>query len=294
PEQNVHKQEAVTAAEQVQQFYDLLVSSVEVIRQFADKVPGFARVSPKKTRNYCSTRVWSSFLSGYRIRPIDEKFTFCNGTVLSREQCQQIFGDWLNTILDFSASLHSMDIDISAFACLCALALVTERHGLKEPQRVEQLQMKIIGSLRDHVTLQQRSSEEATLLQPHPHPAARAEDPQRPGTATHLLPGGWKTSYRHPRWSRTSSPPACPSKRPTVRTSNRPVVLFARSSGWLAGCENTHGMTRSQPQAGLPKKTLMGDLPAWGAGHDPHPSLKETFAPCEWSTLRRTLLDLRP
>ncbi|GIY70076.1 probable nuclear hormone receptor HR38 [Caerostris extrusa] len=41
-EQNVHKQETVTAAEQVQQFYDLLVSSIEVIRQFADKVPGFA------------------------------------------------------------------------------------------------------------------------------------------------------------------------------------------------------------------------------------------------------------
>jgi len=29
---------------------------------------------------------------------------------------------------------------------------LTERHGLREPQRVEQLQMKIISSLRDHVT----------------------------------------------------------------------------------------------------------------------------------------------
>lgn len=28
----------------------------------------------------------------------------------------------------------------------------TERHGLREPKKVEQLQMKIIGSLRDHVT----------------------------------------------------------------------------------------------------------------------------------------------
>jgi nuclear receptor subfamily 4 group A protein 2 len=33
----------------------------------------------------------------------------------------------------------------------CFLYL-TERHGLKEPHKVEQLQMKIIGSLRDHVT----------------------------------------------------------------------------------------------------------------------------------------------
>lgn len=34
----------------------------------------------------------------------------------------------------------------SFFLCLA------ERHGLREPQKVEQLQMKIISSLRDHVT----------------------------------------------------------------------------------------------------------------------------------------------
>lgn len=32
------------------------------------------------------------------------------------------------------------------------MILIAERHGLKDPHRVEQLQMKIIGSLRDHVT----------------------------------------------------------------------------------------------------------------------------------------------
>ncbi|KAF8773474.1 putative nuclear hormone receptor HR38 like protein [Argiope bruennichi] len=122
--------------------------------QFADKVPGFADLTKEDQEllfHSACLELFSLRLA-YRIHPDDEKLTFCNGTVLSREQCQQIFGDWLNTILDFSASLHSMDIDISAFACLCALALVTERHGLKEPQRVEQVQMKIIGSLRDHVT----------------------------------------------------------------------------------------------------------------------------------------------
>ncbi|XP_055951102.1 nuclear receptor subfamily 4 group A member 2-like isoform X2 [Argiope bruennichi] len=153
-EPSSQKQETTTAAEQVQQFYDLLVSSIEVIRQFADKVPGFADLTKEDQEllfHSACLELFSLRLA-YRIHPDDEKLTFCNGTVLSREQCQQIFGDWLNTILDFSASLHSMDIDISAFACLCALALVAERHGLKEPQRVEQVQMKIIGSLRDHVT----------------------------------------------------------------------------------------------------------------------------------------------
>ncbi|CAG2103547.1 unnamed protein product [Medioppia subpectinata] len=62
------------------------------------------------------------------------------------------FGDWLSSITDFSRHLRLMDLDISAFACLCALTLVTERHGLKEAHKVEQLQMKIISSLKDHVT----------------------------------------------------------------------------------------------------------------------------------------------
>jgi nuclear receptor subfamily 4 group A protein 2 len=29
--------------------------------------------------------------------------------------------------------------------------MLAERHGLKDPGRVEQLQMKVVGSLRDHV-----------------------------------------------------------------------------------------------------------------------------------------------
>lgn len=34
----------------------------------------------------------------------------------------------------------------------CKMFFFSERHGLKEPHKVEQLQMKIISSLRDHVT----------------------------------------------------------------------------------------------------------------------------------------------
>jgi nuclear receptor subfamily 4 group A protein 2 len=60
-----------------------------------------------------------------RTRPDDTKLTFCNGVVLDKQQCQRSFGEWLHAILDFCYSLHAMDIDISAFACLCALTLVT-------------------------------------------------------------------------------------------------------------------------------------------------------------------------
>ena len=36
--------------------------------------------------------------------------------------------------------------------CNTSLNFLAERHGLREAHRVEQLQMKIISSLRDHVT----------------------------------------------------------------------------------------------------------------------------------------------
>jgi nuclear receptor subfamily 4 group A protein 2 len=109
------------------------------------------------------------------MQPNADRFTFCNSVVLNKDQCEQSFGEWLSSIIEFSEHLRVMDLDISAFACLCALTLVTgmksyfdalinshkliiyttisiERHGLKEPHKVEQLQMKIINSLKDHVT----------------------------------------------------------------------------------------------------------------------------------------------
>ncbi|GLG95097.1 Probable nuclear hormone receptor HR38 [Gryllus bimaculatus] len=145
---------AISEAEKIQQFYNLLTTSVDVIRTFADKIPGFQDLSRDDQEllfQSASLELFALRLA-HRTRPDDTKLTFCNGVVLDRQQCQRSFGDWLHAIMDFCQSLHAMDIDISAFACLCALTLVTERHGLKEPHKVEQLQMKIISSLRDHVT----------------------------------------------------------------------------------------------------------------------------------------------
>ncbi|XP_041976470.1 probable nuclear hormone receptor HR38 isoform X1 [Aricia agestis] len=139
--------------EVIQQFYSLLSTSIDMIKIFAEKVPGFGELCPEdREQLFASARLELFVLRlAYRTRPEDTKLTFCNGLVLDKRQCQRSFGDWLHAVLDFSNTLHSMDIDISTFACLCALTLITERHGLKEPHRVEQLQMKIIGCLRAHM-----------------------------------------------------------------------------------------------------------------------------------------------
>uniref|UniRef100_A0A1B0GIQ0 Probable nuclear hormone receptor HR38 n=1 Tax=Lutzomyia longipalpis TaxID=7200 RepID=A0A1B0GIQ0_LUTLO len=144
----------ISEADKVQQFYTLLTTSVDVIKHFADKLPGFSDLCSEDQELLFQSASLELFVLrlSYRARIDDTKMTFCNGVVLHKMQCQRSFGDWLNAILEFSKSLHALEIDISAFACLCALTLVTERHGLKEPKKVEQLQMKIISSLRDHVT----------------------------------------------------------------------------------------------------------------------------------------------
>ncbi|CAH0557202.1 unnamed protein product [Brassicogethes aeneus] len=144
----------MSEAEKIQQFYTLLTASVDVIKNFADKIPGFQEICPEDRELMFQSASLELFVLrlAYRTHPNDTKLTFCHGVVLDLQQCQRSFGDWLHGIMEFCSGLHAMEIDISAFACLCALTLITERHGLKEPHRIEQLQMKIISSLRDHVT----------------------------------------------------------------------------------------------------------------------------------------------
>lgn len=119
--------QSLSEAEKIQQFYNLLTTSVDVIKHFAEKLPGFSDLCPEDQELLFQSASLEMFVLrlSYRAPADDFKMTFCNGTVLHKTQCQRSFGDWLNAILDFSKSLHSLEIDISAFACLCALTLVT-------------------------------------------------------------------------------------------------------------------------------------------------------------------------
>ncbi|XP_019897797.1 nuclear receptor subfamily 4 group A member 2 isoform X2 [Esox lucius] len=137
----------------VQQFYDVLTVSMEIIRGWTQKIPGFTDL-PKPDQDLIFE---SAFLElfvlrlAYRSNPEEGKLIFSNGLVLHRLQCRRGFGEWIDTIVEFSANLQSMNIDVATFSCMCALATVTERHGLKEPRKVEELQNKILNCLKDQV-----------------------------------------------------------------------------------------------------------------------------------------------
>lgn len=123
----VPNEPAISEAEKVQQFYNLLTTSVDVIKHFAEKIPGYSDLCPEDQELLFQSASLELFVLrlSYRARSEDTKMTFCNGVVLHKYQCQRSFGDWFNNILEFSKSLHALEIDISAFACLCALTLIT-------------------------------------------------------------------------------------------------------------------------------------------------------------------------
>lgn len=64
-----------------------------------------------------------------RSNPEKDKLIFCNGVVLHRLQCVRGFGDWIDSIMEFSQSLHRMNLDISSFSCLAALVIITGECG---------------------------------------------------------------------------------------------------------------------------------------------------------------------
>uniref|UniRef100_A0A8C0HQ33 Nuclear receptor subfamily 4 group A member 2 n=1 Tax=Buteo japonicus TaxID=224669 RepID=A0A8C0HQ33_9AVES len=143
-----------TDAEHVQQFYNLLTASIDITRGWAEKIPGFTDL-PKEDQTLL---IESAFLELFVLRlsirsdTAEDKFVFCNGLVLHRLQCLRGFGEWLDSIKDFSLNLKSLNLDIPALASLSALTMITERHGLKEPKKVEELCNKITSSLKDHLT----------------------------------------------------------------------------------------------------------------------------------------------
>ncbi|MGH0147306.1 UNVERIFIED_CONTAM: hypothetical protein FKN15_014604 [Acipenser sinensis] len=133
-------------ASDIQQLYDLLTDSMDVIRKWAVNIPGFSSFSLEDQELLLE----SAFVE--LSSPEKDKLVFCNGTVLHRLQCLRGFGEWIDSIIDFSQSLHRMSMDVSSFACLAALVIITDRHGLKEPKKVEDFQNRLIACLKDHVT----------------------------------------------------------------------------------------------------------------------------------------------
>ncbi|XP_053338832.1 nuclear receptor subfamily 4 group A member 1 isoform X2 [Clarias gariepinus] len=140
-------------ADDIQQFYDLLTESMCVIRKWAESIPGFTSFSKEDQDLLFESAFVELFILrlAYRSQPKTDKLIFCNGVVLHRTQCVRGFGEWIDSIMEFSQSLHRLNLDVASFCCLATLVIMADRHGLKEPKRVEDFQNHLITSLKDHV-----------------------------------------------------------------------------------------------------------------------------------------------
>ncbi|KAF7695900.1 nuclear receptor subfamily 4 group A member 1 isoform X1 [Silurus meridionalis] len=141
-------------AHDIQQFYDLLTGSMSVIRKWAESIPGFTTFSKEDQDLLFESAFVELFILrlAYRLQPDTDKLIFCNGVVLHRTQCVRGFGEWIDSIMKFSQSLHRLNLDVASFCCLATLVIITDRHGLKGLKRVEDLQNHLITCLKDHVT----------------------------------------------------------------------------------------------------------------------------------------------
>lgn len=141
-------------AKDIQQFYDLLSASFEIISKWAKNIPGFSEFCSEDQELLLESAFVELFILrlAYQSDPDTGKMVFCNGMVLHKTQCMQSFGNWIESIVEFSQNLHRMKLDISSFSCLTALVLITDRHGLKESKHVEELQNQLISCLKDHVS----------------------------------------------------------------------------------------------------------------------------------------------
>ncbi|XP_030225743.1 nuclear receptor subfamily 4 group A member 3 isoform X2 [Gadus morhua] len=148
-------------AQQIQLFYRLLTISMETTRCWAERLPGFSELHREDQNLLIDSAFLELFVLrlAYRSMLSEDKLVFCNGLVLHRFQCLRGFGEWLDSIRDFSSHLQNLNLDASAFSCLATLVLLTEQvPGLKEPKRVEELQNKVICCLRDHLGFGSSSS----------------------------------------------------------------------------------------------------------------------------------------
>ncbi|KAK3519366.1 hypothetical protein QTP70_026868 [Hemibagrus guttatus] len=140
-------------ASDIQQFYDLLTESMSVIRKWAESIPVFTTFSKEDQDLLFESAFVELFILrlAYRSHPDTDKLIFCNGVVLHRLQCARGFGEWIDSIMEFSQSLQRLQLDLASFCCLATLAIITDRHGLKEPKRVEDFQNQLISCLKEHV-----------------------------------------------------------------------------------------------------------------------------------------------
>ncbi|KAJ6216824.1 hypothetical protein RDWZM_007981 [Blomia tropicalis] len=134
------------------QLLALLNSSLDILYGFMEKIPGFNDINEYDRNLLFQTSCLELFAlrMAYRMKPGCAYIILCNNIVLHRNQFEHTFGEWFKMIEELSNQLINLGLEQNAFACLCALTVITGRHGVRDITKIDQLETKIINSLKDH------------------------------------------------------------------------------------------------------------------------------------------------
>jgi len=141
--------------EESERIMHLIESSMIITeRQFVTKIPGFSTLKQEDHKllfNSAKIELFSLRMAARLMKNInDDKIVFDNGKALHRSQCEWFFSDWLSGIRNYANSLKAYEADETCLSCIAALTLLSGRHGLREPKKVEQLETKITEALREY------------------------------------------------------------------------------------------------------------------------------------------------
>ncbi|KAI0240713.1 Retinoic acid receptor alpha [Lamellibrachia satsuma] len=134
---------------------ELSTCGITRIVEFSKQVPGFSTLTTSDQitllKGSCLEILVLRLSSRYSCD--DDTLTFSSGLTLTRHQFEVGgFGTLTDTIFQFAASLHQLDVDTTEYALLSAISLISgDRSGLEQPLVVEKLQEPLLEALKHYV-----------------------------------------------------------------------------------------------------------------------------------------------
>ncbi|KAG9509092.1 putative nuclear hormone receptor HR38, partial [Fragariocoptes setiger] len=132
----------------------LLNAASRVIRDFAKSIPDISRLDSHDFELLLGKSQLDMFSLMFAYENKDnfesrKELRCFSAQPLSREQCQRIFGPWLQSAFRLMGRMNALKIETRTIACICALAMVNERVGIKDVDKVHKVQAKLLSNLED-------------------------------------------------------------------------------------------------------------------------------------------------
>ncbi|KHN78537.1 Ecdysone receptor [Toxocara canis] len=139
-----------------QHLAELTILSVQLIHQFTAHLPGFCKLTDddKRTLHKCCKTEVLMLRTARCYDACEERVVLgneCRQWRYDREQYRAFIGPLADSIFDFAHSLSKLHLDQAEFVLLTAIAIFSDRTGLKQPKAVEDIQEVYTSALQSYI-----------------------------------------------------------------------------------------------------------------------------------------------